>query len=152
MTAINAQFPCKHVLWTNLHSTFLILVAPADYLCAPLPIVVPEMKIVMIYSHSSFQTCTNFLCWTRRNCVTGRLTVAIDFHSIFFHSLEVGGYRQLSGYTHLSKYIFCVQQKRETGLKQHEGELMICPFSPVTSGQVIASSFSSISFSVCYHL
>ncbi len=29
--------------------------------------------------------------------VTKQLTVAIDFHSIFFYTIEVNGYRQLFG-------------------------------------------------------
>ncbi len=31
---------------------------------------------------------------------TNQLMVAIDFHSIVFHTIEVNGYRQLFGYQH----------------------------------------------------
>jgi len=44
----------------------------------------------------------------------------IDFHSTFFHTMEVNGVHQLL----LQNAIFCVQQKDEihTGLKKLEGE------------------------------
>ena len=32
-------------------------------------------------------------------------SLAIDFHSIFFPTMEVNGFRQLSGYQHSSKYL-----------------------------------------------
>ncbi len=38
--------------------------------------------------------------------VTKLLTVAIDFHSIFFHTMEVNGYSQLFGCQHSSNIIF----------------------------------------------
>ncbi len=37
---------------------------------------------------------------------TKQLTVAIDFHSEERNTMEVNGYRQLSGYQHYSKYLF----------------------------------------------
>ncbi len=37
--------------------------------------------------------------------VTKLLTVAIDFHLIFFHTTDVSGYRQLFVYQHSSKYL-----------------------------------------------
>ncbi len=50
------------------------------------------------------QTCTSFfpLLNTKkyiflRMLVTKQLTVAIDFHSIFFYTMEVNGYHQLEG-------------------------------------------------------
>ncbi len=38
-----------------------------------------------------------------------QLMLAIVFHSIFFHIVEVNGYRQLSGYQHSSKYLLGAQ-------------------------------------------
>ncbi len=35
---------------------------------------------------------------------TKQLMVAIDFHSIFFYTVEVNGYRQMFGFQHSSKY------------------------------------------------
>jgi len=47
--------------------------------------------------------------------VTRQLTVAIDFHSIFFFLLEVNGYRQLSGYQHSIKYLLlCSIEERSS--------------------------------------
>jgi len=41
----------------------------------------------------------------------------------FFPTMEVIGYRQLSGYYHSSKYlILCLTEDTPTGLKQLEGE------------------------------
>jgi len=37
--------------------------------------------------------------------VTSQLAVAIDFHSIFLHTMEVNGCCQLPGYWHSSKYL-----------------------------------------------
>ncbi len=37
--------------------------------------------------------------------VTKQLIVAIHFHIIIFHTIEVNGYRQLFGYQHSSKYL-----------------------------------------------
>ncbi len=45
--------------------------------------------------------------------VTKQLLVAIEFHSIFSHTMEVNGYRHLFGYI-LQNNLFCVQQKKET--------------------------------------
>ncbi len=52
------------------------------------------------------------------------LLVAIDFNSVFFHTIEVNGYQQLFGYSHYSKIFFYIQQKKEThkGLDQLEAE------------------------------
>ncbi len=55
--------------------------------------------------------------------LTKQLTVAIDFHSNFFHTIEVNGYRKLV--TNIIEYvIFCTQQKKEShiGLEQLKGK------------------------------
>ncbi len=53
--------------------------------------------------------------------VTRQLTVAIDFHSISSHILQVSGYQQLSGYQHSSNIFLCSIREIHTGLEQHEG-------------------------------
>ncbi len=50
-----------------------------------------------------------------------QLTVAIDFHIIFFHNMEVNGYHQLHGYLHSSKYHLLKKKETLTGLEQFEG-------------------------------
>ncbi len=41
------------------------------------------------------------------------LLVAINFHSLFFHTMEVNGYQQMFGYTHCSKkLILCSTKER----------------------------------------
>ncbi len=54
--------------------------------------------------------------------VTKQLLVAIDCHSIIFHSMEVSGRCLVTNI--LQNIIFCDQQKKETstGLEQTEGE------------------------------
>jgi len=58
--------------------------------------------------------------------VTRQLTAPIDFHEIFFPSVEVNGCRQLSDYQHSSKYNLAVFKRKKkdtrTGLEQLEGE------------------------------
>jgi len=55
--------------------------------------------------------------------ITIHLATVNDFQSIFFPTMEVIGYRQLSGYYHSSKYlILCSTEDTPTGLKQLEGE------------------------------
>ncbi len=50
-----------------------------------------------------------------RMLVTKQLTVATDFHSIFPHTMEVNGYRQLFGYQHSSKYlILCSAAEKDS--------------------------------------
>ncbi len=49
---------------------------------------------------------------------TKQLTVAIDFHSEERNTMEVNGYRQLSGYQHYSKYLFFLFFKRRKTIKQ----------------------------------
>ncbi len=45
------------------------------------------------------------------------IAVAIDFHSIFFHTMEVNGYQQLFGYQKYSKYfILCSAEERNNRL------------------------------------
>ncbi len=44
---------------------------------------------------------------------TKQLTVAIDFHSIFYHTMDVNSYRQLFGYLHSSNSLFWVQQLKK---------------------------------------
>ncbi len=39
--------------------------------------------------------------------VTKQLPVAIDFHIIFLHTMEVNGYRQLFGYQQFFKVSLC---------------------------------------------
>ncbi len=46
--------------------------------------------------------------------VTKQLTLAIDLHSIFFHTMEINSYSQLFGYRNLQNTLFCSQQKKET--------------------------------------
>ncbi len=47
-----------------------------------------------------------------RTLLSSQLT-AIDFHSIFFHTMEVNGYRQLFGHQHSSKYNLFVLNRRK---------------------------------------
>jgi len=51
-----------------------------------------------------------FFCWTQkkifwRMLVTKQFLVPIDFHCIFFHTMEVNGDQQLFGYQHSSKNV-----------------------------------------------
>ncbi len=45
--------------------------------------------------------------------VTKHLTVAIDFHNIYFYTVEVNGYRQQFGYTSSSNdLLLCLTEDR----------------------------------------
>jgi len=47
----------------------------------------------------------------------------IDFHSIFFSTMEVNGAKQLFGSNRSSKYLpFCSAEETHTGLQQLEGK------------------------------
>ncbi len=60
--------------------------------------------------------------------------VAIDFHIILFHTIEVNGYRQLFGYQHSSKYLL---PKNHTGLEQLKIKKMMTELNyPFTAIQV----------------
>ncbi len=65
------------------------------------------------FASSSEPVRVSFFLWTQdeifcRLCVTKQLTVPIDFHIIFFHAMEVNGYRQLFGYQHSSNdFLLC---------------------------------------------
>ncbi len=52
------------------------------------------------------------------------LAGAIDFHSIYFPSIEVNGAPKQPGYKLSSKFFLCVQQNKDihTGLELLEGE------------------------------
>ncbi len=52
--------------------------------------------------------------------VTVQLPVAIGFHTIFPHTMEVNGDQQLFGYPHSSEY---QTEEIHTGLAQHMGYL-----------------------------
>ncbi len=59
-----------------------------------------------------FQTCMRLFFFKRiyltivwRMLIIKQLTVATDFHSIFFHNTEVNGYRQLFGNKNYSKFL-----------------------------------------------
>lgn len=56
--------------------------------------------------------------------VTKKLMEPTDFHSIGKNTMEANRNHQLFGYTHSSKYLYFIQQKKEIhrGLKQLEGE------------------------------
>ncbi len=57
--------------------------------------------------------------------------VAIDFHSIFIHIIEINGYRQCLVTNILQNIVCCAQKKKEThtGLIQCEGKQMMADFS-----------------------
>ncbi len=56
--------------------------------------------------------------------VIKQLMVPIDFHSIYFSTMEVNWERQLFGSSKFFQIFFCVQHMKETytGLEQHKGE------------------------------
>ncbi len=65
----------------------------------------------------------NYVIWILKS-MAGRVNwlmfwwiVAIDFHSIFFHTMEVNGYQQLFGNQHSSKYLLCSTEERKSGFE-----------------------------------
>ncbi len=51
----------------------------------------------------------NYFKWIKKKCM-----VAIDYHTIFFHTIEVNGYHRWFGYQHSSKYnILCSKEERK---------------------------------------
>ncbi len=64
-------------------------------------------------------SCINLRVWVSlywRMWVIKQLTVAIDFHCILFHTLEVNGY-QLFGYQYSSKYIFVFNRTKKNSYR-----------------------------------
>ncbi len=70
-----------------------------------------------------------FLSYGGNETVDGSL--AIDFHSIVIHIIEINGYRQYLVTNILQNIFFCAQKKKEThtGLVQCGGKQMMADFT-----------------------
>ncbi len=98
---------------------------------------------LIIYSHSS---CSKPV-WVSIFCWKG---------NFFFAGLHWLPYYWRSGHTHSLKYLICVQQKIETGLEQHEGELLMTEFYfwwtiPLNSWSLSRNKLQSESYYTATH-